>query len=117
MRRGPPNRRRRSHAVSLREVARLTVAQCSRRTDHLIGLSHARRQLEPAIRFAARQHFTVAESLAALGDPLQEPTYLQNTSERPWSTRRVRVAELLLNKGVEVIGELLPIPLPSKSKR
>ena len=62
-------------------------------------------------------NITVAESLAALGDPLQEPTYLQNTSERPWSTRRVRVAELLLNKGVEVIGELLPIPLPSKSKR
>ncbi|KAL1718203.1 Endonuclease/exonuclease/phosphatase [Schizophyllum commune] len=49
-------------------------------------------------------NITVAESLAALGDPLQEPAYLQNTSERPWSTRRVRVAELLLNKGVEVIG-------------
>ncbi|KAL1747421.1 Endonuclease/exonuclease/phosphatase [Schizophyllum fasciatum] len=47
---------------------------------------------------------TVADSLAALGDPLKEPSYLQNVSERPWSTRRVRVAELLLNKGVEVIG-------------
>ena len=62
-------------------------------------------------------NITVAESLAALGDPLQEPAYLQNTSERPWSTRRVRVAELLLNKGVEVVGELLPFYLPSKSKR
>ena len=60
-------------------------------------------------------NITVAESLAALGDPLQEPTYLQNTSERPWSTRRVRVAELLLNKGVEVIGEP-PFYLPSKSE-
>ncbi|TRM60450.1 Endonuclease/exonuclease/phosphatase [Schizophyllum amplum] len=37
-------------------------------------------------------NITVSESFAALGDPL------------PWSTRRVRAAELLLNKGVEVIG-------------
>ncbi|KAL1747422.1 Endonuclease/exonuclease/phosphatase [Schizophyllum fasciatum] len=46
----------------------------------------------------------VATTLSALGDPLQEPAYLANVSEQPWSTRRVWAAELLLHRGVEVFG-------------
>lgn len=49
-------------------------------------------------------NITVQESIASLPDPLQEPHFLSITTEQPWSTRRIRVAEYLLSEDVVVSG-------------
>jgi endonuclease/exonuclease/phosphatase family metal-dependent hydrolase len=49
-------------------------------------------------------NITVSESLAALSDPLAEPAYLNKTGEQPWSTRRLRVYEHMINEGVQLFG-------------
>lgn len=47
----------------------------------------------------------VSETLEHLGDPLKSPDgYLRNTGERPWSQRRVPVANTLLSSGADIIG-------------
>jgi hypothetical protein len=59
------------------------------------------------IRFDSRpDDITVQQSLKSLKDPLQEPVYQDTTTEQPWSTRRVRIAEQLLKDRVDVVGEL-----------
>ncbi|KAF9020819.1 hypothetical protein BDZ89DRAFT_1138385 [Hymenopellis radicata] len=49
---------------------------------------------------------SVADTLAALPSPLDQPQYLaiSNGAEQPWSTRRVRVAEWLKRMDVDVFG-------------
>lgn len=48
---------------------------------------------------------TVKESLAALHDPSQEPSYLSLAGkEQPWSSRRIRIAQDLLSEGVALAG-------------
>ncbi|KAF9477733.1 hypothetical protein BDN70DRAFT_880842 [Pholiota conissans] len=51
-------------------------------------------------------NITVQQSLDSLAttDPLKPPIYLALTEEQPWSTRRLRVAEILLNEDVALIG-------------
>lgn len=51
-------------------------------------------------------NITVEESVSALPDPLQGVDYLNITSEQPWSTRRLRVVELVLSEGVILAGTL-----------
>ena len=48
---------------------------------------------------------TVKESLAALQDPSQEPSYLSLAGqEQPWSSRRIRIAQDLLSEGIVLAG-------------
>jgi hypothetical protein len=58
------------------------------------------------LRFDSQpDNITVQETLDSLGDPLQEPIFLEVTTEQPWSTRRIRVAEQVLSEGVVIVGE------------
>ena len=46
---------------------------------------------------------TVQQSLDALEDPLQQPSFLKHSGrELPWSTRRIRVAQHLLGEGISI---------------
>ncbi|KAF4603101.1 hypothetical protein EYR38_003506 [Pleurotus pulmonarius] len=57
------------------------------------------------LRFDSRpDNIPVSQSLASLGDPLQQPAFLNGSNERPWSTRRLRVAEHLLGEGIVLAG-------------
>ncbi|KAF8295421.1 mannose-6-phosphatase [Clavulina sp. PMI_390] len=48
---------------------------------------------------------TVAQSIANLPDPLKAPArYLTNTNERPWSERRIPVANTLSQSSSDIIG-------------
>ncbi|KAI0922720.1 hypothetical protein AcV5_009617 [Taiwanofungus camphoratus] len=47
---------------------------------------------------------TVPQSLDALPDPLERPRFLNKTGEQPWSTRRIKVAQQLLNEEPILIG-------------
>ncbi|KAK0229469.1 Endonuclease/exonuclease/phosphatase [Armillaria nabsnona] len=49
---------------------------------------------------------TVQESIDSLADPLQHFTDLgiSNGAEQPWSTRRIRVAEHVLNEGASILS-------------
>ena len=48
---------------------------------------------------------TVKQSLATLPDPTLEPSYLSLAGrEHPWSSRRIRIAQDLLNEGVALAG-------------
>ncbi|KAL0946258.1 hypothetical protein HGRIS_012513 [Hohenbuehelia grisea] len=50
------------------------------------------------LRFDSKpDNITVQQTIASLPDPLQAPRFLNGSSERPWSTRRIRVAEHLLS--------------------
>jgi len=48
----------------------------------------------------------ISESIARLADPLNPPSgaYYHHTSERPWSERRIPVANTLIQAGVDIIG-------------
>jgi hypothetical protein len=46
---------------------------------------------------------SVADSIAALPDPLEGPKYLRKTGEQPWSTRRMRVAHKILSRDVDIL--------------
>jgi hypothetical protein len=61
-------------------------------------------------------NITVAESLAALSDPLVEPAYLNKTGEQPWSTRRLRVYEHILGEGVQLFSRPLSSYLELRSE-
>ncbi|PFH45842.1 hypothetical protein AMATHDRAFT_157676 [Amanita thiersii Skay4041] len=55
------------------------------------------------LRFDSQpDNITVQQSLNRLPSPLVEPTFLDTFKEQPWSTRRVRVAELLLSEGADI---------------
>ncbi|PBK81561.1 hypothetical protein ARMGADRAFT_1039243 [Armillaria gallica] len=47
---------------------------------------------------------TVSESISALGNPLAQGTFLGLSGEQPWSTRRLRVAECLMNDNIVIAG-------------
>ncbi|KAH9944913.1 Endonuclease/exonuclease/phosphatase [Amylocystis lapponica] len=47
---------------------------------------------------------TVRQSLDALPDPLERPRFLARHGEQPWSTRRIKVAQQLLNEAPVLIG-------------
>ena len=50
-------------------------------------------------------NITVKESLATLQNPSREPLYLGLAGhEQPWSSRRIRIAQDLLNEGVALAG-------------
>ncbi|KAK7439789.1 hypothetical protein VKT23_017364 [Stygiomarasmius scandens] len=49
-------------------------------------------------------NITVQESIDALPDPLEQPEFLNGHNERPWSTRRLRVAETLLSENIQLAG-------------
>ncbi|KAJ7581202.1 Endonuclease/exonuclease/phosphatase [Mycena floridula] len=57
------------------------------------------------LRFDSQpDNITVQQSLAALPDPLAQFKFLNITTEQPWSTRRIRVAELLLSEDIVIAG-------------
>ena len=47
-------------------------------------------------------NLTVQDSLNALLDPLVEPKYFGTFEEKPWSTRRIRIAHELLSSGIDI---------------
>ncbi|KAG5727472.1 hypothetical protein E4T56_gene12036 [Termitomyces sp. T112] len=47
-------------------------------------------------------NITVQQSLDSLQDSLLQPTFLALTTEQPWSTRRIQVAEKLLSSGISL---------------
>ncbi|KAF5356548.1 hypothetical protein D9758_008293 [Tetrapyrgos nigripes] len=51
-------------------------------------------------------NITVEQSVNALPDPLQQPVFLNGFIERPWSTRRLRVAENLLSEDIQIVNDL-----------
>lgn len=57
------------------------------------------------LRFDSQpNNIPVSQSVASLGDPLQQPAFLNGSNERPWSTRRLRVAEHLLSESIVLAG-------------
>lgn len=50
-------------------------------------------------------HISVVQTLAALPDPLDGQPYLGKKGEQPWSTRRIHVAQHMLEAGADVLGE------------
>ncbi|KAK7047844.1 hypothetical protein VNI00_006172 [Paramarasmius palmivorus] len=57
------------------------------------------------LRFDSKpDDITVQESISALPDPLEPFDFLDGNQERPWSTRRLRVAETLLSEGISIAG-------------
>ena len=48
-------------------------------------------------------NITVQESLEMLDDPLETPDYLGRLGEQPWSIRRIKVAQNLLQEGVVLV--------------
>ncbi|KAG7441332.1 uncharacterized protein BT62DRAFT_937250 [Guyanagaster necrorhizus] len=49
-------------------------------------------------------NITVAESIAALPDPLVQETFLALSGEQPWSARRLRVSEHILSEDTVISG-------------
>ncbi|THU87178.1 hypothetical protein K435DRAFT_804546 [Dendrothele bispora CBS 962.96] len=49
-------------------------------------------------------NITVQQSIDALPDPLEQFEFLNGFEERPWSTRRLRVAEMLLSEEIQLAG-------------
>lgn len=45
-------------------------------------------------------NITVQQSLLSLPDPLVQPAYFNQTGEQPWSSRRIKVAQHLINEGI-----------------
>lgn len=61
------------------------------------------------LRFDSQpNNITVQQSLSSLADPLQQPAFQQITTEQPWSTRRIRVAEHLLGEGIVLASQAPP---------
>jgi len=58
------------------------------------------------LRYDTKQDgITVKESLARMQDPSQQPLYLGLAGhEQPWSSRRIRIAQDILNEGVVLAG-------------
>ena len=48
---------------------------------------------------------TIEESLKGIPGPFDKPEFSNNTREKPWSTRRIKVAQLILQSGVVVAGK------------
>jgi hypothetical protein len=51
-------------------------------------------------------NITVQQSIDALPDPQTQFPFLSIRKEQPWSTRRLRVYELLQGEGAVMAGEL-----------
>ncbi|KAI3612979.1 endonuclease exonuclease phosphatase family protein [Moniliophthora roreri] len=57
------------------------------------------------LRFDSKpDNISVQDSISALPDPLEPFGFLNGSAERPWSTRRLRVAETLLSEGIQIAG-------------
>lgn len=57
------------------------------------------------LRFdSSPDNITVQQTIDSLTDPLHQPPFLEITTEKPWSTRRIRVAEAVLSEGVAIAG-------------
>ena len=52
----------------------------------------------------------VEKSVRDLPDPTVEFPYLTLHGEQQWKYRRLRVAEMLLSEGIELVGQLSPVP-------
>jgi endonuclease/exonuclease/phosphatase family metal-dependent hydrolase len=72
---------------------------------YLITATSAMKLVTYNLRYDSKPNdITVQETLDSLPDPLTEPKYYATSKEQPWSTRRVRVVENLLNKGIVIAG-------------
>ncbi|OCH84829.1 hypothetical protein OBBRIDRAFT_740880 [Obba rivulosa] len=47
---------------------------------------------------------TIQQSIDELPDPLQQPRFLAKSGELPWSLRRLKVAQQLLNEDIVLVG-------------
>lgn len=48
---------------------------------------------------------SIQDSIKSLPDPLTEPNGYSNViGEAPWSTRRIKVAQILISEGVSISG-------------
>ncbi|EMD36811.1 hypothetical protein CERSUDRAFT_95086 [Gelatoporia subvermispora B] len=57
------------------------------------------------LRFDSRpDNKSVQQSIAELPHPLQEPLYHAQSGEQPWSIRRLRIAQQILNYDIHIIG-------------
>ena len=57
------------------------------------------------LRFDSKpDNITVEQSLRNLPDPLVKPVLSNNSTEKPWSTRRIKAAEVILQSGVAIAG-------------
>ncbi|KAI0752547.1 Endonuclease/exonuclease/phosphatase [Daedaleopsis nitida] len=57
------------------------------------------------LRFDSKpDNITVQQSLDSLPDPLVAPTFYGKTGEQPWSTRRIKVFQHLINEGIVLAG-------------
>ena len=52
-------------------------------------------------------NIAVQQTIDSLPDPLTEPALLGNKGERPWSTRRIKVAQRIISENVVLAGLLL----------
>ena len=58
------------------------------------------------LRFDSKpDNITVDQSLQSLPGPFDEPVFSNDSTEKPWSMRRIKVAELILQSGVVIAGE------------
>lgn len=72
----------------------------------LSGFTSAMRFASFNLRFDSKpDNITVQQSIDSLPDPLVQFKFLNITQEQPWSTRRLRTAELLLSEGIVLAGE------------
>ncbi|RDB30235.1 hypothetical protein Hypma_007157 [Hypsizygus marmoreus] len=70
-----------------------------------IQFASAMRVVTYNLRFDSQpNNITVQQSIDGLADPLVQPTFQRVTTEQPWSTRRIRVADHLLSEGILVAG-------------
>ncbi|KAK0464062.1 hypothetical protein IW261DRAFT_1524846 [Armillaria novae-zelandiae] len=56
------------------------------------------------LRYNSEPGQITVESISALGKPLAQNKFLGLSGEHPWSTKRLRVAEYLLNEKVVITG-------------
>lgn len=57
------------------------------------------------LRFDSKpDYITVDQSLQNLPGPFDQPVLSDDATEKPWSTRRIKVAELILQSGVVIAG-------------
>ena len=68
--------------------------------------AHSFRLVSYNLRYDVKHdNITVKDSLAKLPDPTLKPSYLSLAGqEQPWSSRRIRIAQDILNEGVVLAG-------------
>lgn len=86
-----------SNPLSLRSPSILPIQPCSTPPFRLVSYN-LRYDIKP-------DDITVETSLNQLPDPTLEPSYLGLAGkEQPWSARRIRIAQDILNEGVALAG-------------